>query len=393
MFQQRSGATIENKRGRPQPLSASGIAAVQPVRPVLAVLIPCFNEAATIGKVVGDFRTAVPWATIYVYDNNSTDDTVARAMAAGAVVRREGLRGKGNVVRRMFADIAADVYVLVDGDDTYDAAAAPLLIERLLADGLDMVNGRRTTDPQNIDAFRPGHRFGNWMLTVSATAIFGDRLSDMLSGYRALSRRFVKSCPCLAKGFEVETELTIHALELRMPLAELGTRYGQRPPGSSSKLHTLRDGFRILRTIVQLIKAERPLWFFSIIFAVLSLASVALAWPIIQTWRDTGLVPRLPTAVLATGMMLLAFLSMACGLILETVTRGRREAKRMTYLAIPMFEDTHPMSQRDELEIQGGAATKPEAEYGNDGGENRDHALDGRAVAQNSPAFLDPSEF
>jgi glycosyltransferase involved in cell wall biosynthesis len=305
--------------------------------PAVAITVPCYNEAGTIAKVVADFHAVLPGATIYVYDNNSTDDTAARAQAAGAIVRKEPLQGKGNVVRRMFADIDADVYVLVDGDSTYDAKAAPALVEQLVTEGLDMVNAQRVADSGDGKVFPPGHRLGNWILSTMVTTIFGNRLTDTLSGYRVFSRRFVKSFPCLAHGFEIEVELTVHALELCMPIKEARTHYGCRPSGSTSKLHTVRDGFRVLGTIVRLIKNERPLWFFASLFAALATCSIALSVPIVATWRETGLVPRLPTAVLATGMMLLAFLSFACGLILETVTRGRREIKRMQYLSIPLF--------------------------------------------------------
>jgi hypothetical protein len=290
----------------------------------VAVLIPCYNEEAAIEKVVADFRAALPEATIYVYDNNSRDRTVEQARAAGAIVRTEILQGKGNVVRRMFADVEADIYVLVDGDDTYHASSAPKLIAALLAGPLDMVNAARVTEIEA--AYRPGHRFGNLMLTTIVARIFGNRIGDMLSGYRVLSRRFVKSFPALASGFETETELTVHALELRMPIAEVG---------SVSKLRTYHDGFRILKTILIMVKEERPLQFFSVLFGLLVLASLGLAVPVLITYVETGLVPRLPTAILSTGLMLLAFLSLTCGLILETVTRGRREIKRMQYLAIP----------------------------------------------------------
>jgi glycosyltransferase involved in cell wall biosynthesis len=298
--------------------------------PSIAVLIPCLDEEAAVGAVVRDFRTALPAATVYVYDNGSTDRTVERAREAGAVVRREPLRGKGNVIRRMFADVSADVYVLVDGDDTYDAAAAPALVERLLADQLDMVNGARVTD--RADAYRAGHRLGNVVLTGAVSAVFGKRFGDMLSGYRVFSRRFVKSFPAIATGFEIETELTVHALELRMPVAEVETRYKERPAGSASKLSTWRDGFRILRTIVKLSKEERPLQFFSLIALLLALSSVGLAVPVFLEYERTGLVPRFPTAILSTGIMLCAVLSLACGLILDTVTRGRRELRRLHYL-------------------------------------------------------------
>ncbi|MEI8394576.1 MAG: glycosyltransferase [Rhodospirillaceae bacterium] len=300
---------------------------------IVAVLVPCYNEATAIETVVRDFRKALPNATVYVYDNNSKDDTVQVARAAGAIVRTEPLQGKGNVVRRMFADIEADIYVLVDGDDTYDAASAPRLISRLVDEQLDMVNGARVTEI--VAAYRPGHRFGNILLTTLVARIFGDRIGDMLSGYRAFSRRFVKSFPALSSGFEIETELTVHALELDMPLAEVKTPYKDRPVGSTSKLRTFHDGFRILRMILVLVKEERPLLFFSVLFALLVGASLVLAWPVIVTYLSTGLVPRVPTAILATGIMILAFLSLVCGLILDTVTRGRKEMKRLRYLEIP----------------------------------------------------------
>ena len=302
--------------------------------PIIAVLIPCHNEEAAIAKVVRDFRSALPTATVFVYDNNSTDRTMAVAAEAGAVVRSEPLQGKGNVVRRMFADIEADAYVLVDGDDTYDADSAPRLINLLLDDNLDLVNGARVASAQA--AYRPGHRFGNALLTGVVAQVFGNRLTDMLSGYRVFSRRFVKAFPALSAGFEIETEFTVHALQLRVPMAELETPYRERPPGSVSKLHTYSDGARILRTIVKLIKEERPLYFFSIAFALLALTSVVLAIPIVQTFMETGTVPRFPTAILSMGLMLLAFLSLASGLILDTVTRGRIEMKRLHYLSVPV---------------------------------------------------------
>lgn len=299
----------------------------------VAVLIPCYNEEATIGKVIADFRRSLPGAVIYVYDNNSKDRTIEIAHEAGAVVRTEPLQGKGNVVRRMFADIEADIYVLVDGDDTYDADSAPKMIQTLLDGPLDMVNGARVTEI--AEAYRPGHRFGNWLLTSMVAWVFGNRFKDMLSGYRVFSRRYVKSFPALASGFETETELTVHALELRMPTAEVPTPYKSRPEGSVSKLSTFKDGFRILWMIIVLIKEEKPMEFFSILAAVFALTSVGLITPIVIEFLETGLVPRLPTAVLSMGLMILAFLSMACGLILETVTRGRSEMKRMRYLNIP----------------------------------------------------------
>jgi glycosyltransferase involved in cell wall biosynthesis len=300
--------------------------------PVIAVLVPCFNEEAAVGAVVRDFQRALPQATVYVYDNNSTDRTSEVAHAAGAVVRFESLKGKGNVVRRMFADIEADIYVMVDGDDTYHAASAPKLIAALVERQLDMVNGARTTTIEA--AYRPGHRLGNVLLTGLVTAIFGKRTADMLSGYRVFSRRFVKTFPALSSGFEIETELTVHALELRMPIGEIATPYKDRPAGSQSKLSTFKDGFRILWMIGKLVKEERPMQFFALIALALALVSVGLAWPVVTTFISTGLVPRLPTAVLAMGLMILSFLSLACGLILETVTRGRREMKRLRYLEL-----------------------------------------------------------
>jgi glycosyltransferase involved in cell wall biosynthesis len=304
-------------------------------RPALrtAVLIPCRNEAIAIAKVVADFRAALPEATIYVYDNNSTDDTAAVARAAGAVVRHEPLQGKGHVIRRMFADVEADLYVLVDGDDTYDADAAPLLLHRLLEDGLDMVTGARVTDIEA--AYRPGHRLGNRVLTGIVAAIFGNRITDMLSGYRAFSRRFVKSFHALATGFETELEFTVHALELFMPIGDVRIQYRARPAGSTSKLRTWRDGLRILRAIIVLVKEERPLQFFSLCGLALLLAGLILGLPVVLEFLASGLVPRLPTAVLATGFVLLSFLAFASGLILDSVARGRKEMKRLAYLAQP----------------------------------------------------------
>ena len=304
-----------------------------PGAPRIAVLIPCYNEAVAIPRVVRDFRAALPDATIYVYDNNSTDGTADAARAAGAVVRGETLQGKGHVIRRMFADIEADLYVLVDGDDTYDASAAPAMIRLLLDNQLDMVNGARVTDVPL--AYRPGHRFGNTVLTALVCRIFGTRITDMLSGYRVFSRRFVKSFPALASGFETETEFTVHALELRMPVGEIPTRYKERPAGSASKLRTYADGLRILRTILVLVKEERPLQFFSLTGLILFTLGLGLGLPVVYEFLLTHLVPRLPTAVLATGLVLLSFLSLSCGLILDSVARGRKELKRIAYLAIP----------------------------------------------------------
>lgn len=310
--------------------SAAAMAALY--APRVAVLIPCFNEAASIASVVGDFREALPDATIYVYDNNSTDQTPELANAAGAIVRCEPLQGKGNVVRRMFADIEAEVYVLVDGDGTYDATSARAMVDELLSNSLDMVNGARvaTTDA----AYRRGHAFGNKLLTATVGGIFGSRIRDMLSGYRVMSRRFVKSFPALATGFETETELTVHALELRLPVAEMDTPYRSRSAGSTSKLRTYRDGLRILWTILRLVEAERPFQFFGAVAVALAISAIALAWPLLTVYLETGLVPRLPTAVLVTGMMLVAFVSFVAGLILDAVTHGRQEVKRLHYLAL-----------------------------------------------------------
>lgn len=297
----------------------------------IAVLVPCYNEEASIDKVVKDFRAALPTATIFVFDNNSTDKTAAIARAAGAEVFQEKHRGKGFVVRRMFADVDADIYVLVDGDATYDAPSARLMIERLIEGQLDMVVGSRVD--QNKAAYRAGHRTGNRVLSTFVAWVFGPTFNDMLSGYRVFSRRFVKSFPVLSGGFEIETELTVHALELGLPADEIETPYYARLEGSSSKLNTWRDGFRILLTIASLYRAERPLPFFTGLGLIAALVSIGLAIPIVVTFLETGLVPRLPTAVLATGLMLLAFLCGGIGLVLDTVTRGRREMKLLAYLS------------------------------------------------------------
>jgi glycosyltransferase involved in cell wall biosynthesis len=297
----------------------------------IAVLVPCYNEEAAIEKVVKDFRASLPGAAIFVFDNNSTDKTAAIARAAGAEVFEEKHRGKGFVVRRMFADVDADIYVLVDGDATYDAPSAGRMIKRLLDGRLDMVVGSRV-DQEKL-AYRAGHRAGNRILSGFVAWVFGPSFNDMLSGYRVFSRRFVKSFPVLSGGFEIETELTIHALELSLPVDEIETPYYARPEGSASKLNTWRDGFRILRTIVDLYRAERPLPFFAGLGLIAALVSVGLAIPVVVTFLETGLVPRLPTAVLATGLMLLAFLLAGIGLVLDTVTRGRREMKLLAYLS------------------------------------------------------------
>jgi glycosyltransferase involved in cell wall biosynthesis len=299
----------------------------------IAVLVPCFNEEAAVATVVADFRKVLPQAAIYVYDNNSRDRTVAVAREAGAEVRSETHQGKGHVVRRMFADIDADVYVLVDGDATYDAPSAPSMIEKLLSEHLDMVVGLRVD--QSVAAYRPGHRAGSWMLTSFLGQVFGQAFKDILSGYRVFSRRFVKSFPVLSDGFEIETELSVHALELALPVAEVATPYYARPEGSVSKLNTWRDGFRILGTILKLYRTEKPLRFFTAIGIFLMLVSVGLAIPLVVTYLEDGLVPRLPTAVLSTGLVIVAVLSISSGLVLDTVTRGRREMKLLAYLSQP----------------------------------------------------------
>jgi glycosyltransferase involved in cell wall biosynthesis len=296
----------------------------------VAVLVPCYNEEAAIAGVVQTFRAELPGSIVYVYDNNSTDNTVATARAAGAVVRRETHQGKGYVVRRMFADVDADIYVLVDGDATYDAPSARAMIALLVEEQLDMVVGARID--RDEAAYRRGHRAGNKLLTGVVQHIFGRSFSDMLSGYRVFSRRFVKSFPVLSGGFEIETELTIHALELELPVAEIGAPYYPRPSGSTSKLNTWRDGLRILFSILQIYRAERPLPFFSAIGLAFAIVAVGLAIPIFITYFEQGLVPRFPTAILSTGLMLAALLAFACGLVLDTVTRGRREIKLLAYL-------------------------------------------------------------
>ena len=299
----------------------------------VAVLVPCYNEEAAIAKVVTDFRAALPGATVYVYDNNSRDQTIARAIHAGAVVRSERRQGKGNVVRRMFADIDADIYVLVDGDDTYDAAASADMVDRLVEDGVDLLTARRVHT--QASAYRPGHVFGNKMLTGLTATLFNVNMPDMLSGYRVFSRRFVKSFPFTAEGFAIETELTIHAVRLMMPMAEMDTAYKERAVGSLSKLSTFKDGFRILGMIVYLAREERPLMFFSFIAMLFAAASLLIGLPVVSEFLKTGEVPRLPTAVLSMGLMVIASLAVTAGLILDTVTRGRWEAKRMAYLSIP----------------------------------------------------------
>lgn len=302
--------------------------------PRVAVLIPCFNEEATVAGVVREFQAALPGATIYVCDNASTDATAEHAGAAGAVVFEEPRAGKGNAVRRLFGAVEADVYVLTDGDETYDARVAPPLVERLIEERLDMVNVSRATEAADeAEAYRPGHQLGNRALNAVASSFFGDVFDDMLSGYRVFSRRFVKSFPAMSGGFEIETELTIHALSLRMPVAEVSAPYRARPEGSDSKLRTYRDGALILRTIGMMVKDEQPLRFFGAIAAVLVMAALMMAIPVFVDYARTGLVPRFPTAILASATMLLASLSFFAGLILDSVARGRLEARRMRYLS------------------------------------------------------------
>ncbi len=329
-------------------------------RPRIAVLIPCYNEEVAIGDTVRGFAAALPEATIYVYDNNSKDKTIERARQAGAVVRSENLQGKGNVVRRMFADIDADIYLMTDGDTTYDPTAARTMIDMLVDQNLDMVVGKRIHKAK--EAYRPGHVLGNRMLTGFLARLFGQRFTDILSGYRAFSRRYAKSFPALSAGFEIETELTVHALTLNLPVAEIETDYFERPAGSESKLNTYRDGVRILRVMLTLFKNERPLAFFSWMTLLLALLAVGLSIPVFVTYFETGLVPRFPTAILSSTMMLLAFLSLAVGLVLDTVTRGRREVKRLMYLALPSPQDGLGVIQRStsaELPAPATAAAPP----------------------------------
>lgn len=302
-------------------------------QPRIAVLLPCFNEEATIGATVAGFRQALPGAAVYVYDNNSRDRTCAVAAEAGAIVRSERQQGKGHVVRRMFADIDADVYIMADGDLTYDPASAPAMVRLLLTEQLDMVVGTRKHDA--AQAYRGGHVFGNRMFTGLLARLFGRSFSDIFSGYRVFSRRFVKSFPVLSSGFEIETEMSVHALELRMPVGEIESRYLARPQGSDSKLSTFRDGWRILKTIATLYRVERPALFFGLIGALLVVTALILSVPLIVTYVETGLVPRVPTAILVTGMVIVAVLCFFAGLILDTVTRGRREVRRLAYLALP----------------------------------------------------------
>lgn len=309
---------------------SSGDLGALPAGVRIAVLLPCYNEAGAIAQTVAEFRTALPQAAIYVYDNNSSDGSREIAIAAGAIVRQVRQQGKGHVVRRMFADVDADIYIMADGDATYEAAAAPAMIAMMLAENFDMVVGARKTEVEA--AYRRGHRLGNKMLTGLLKSLFGRSFTDILSGYRVFSRRFVKSFPVLSAGFEIETEMSVHALELAMPVAEKVTAYAARPEGSASKLSTYRDGWRILRTIITLYRVERPIWFFGLVGGLFAALAIGLSVPLLLTYLETGLVPRFPTAILATGMMIIAVLSFMCGLILDTVVRGRREVKRLAYL-------------------------------------------------------------
>jgi glycosyltransferase involved in cell wall biosynthesis len=311
-------------KAKPQPV-AQGLR--------VAVLLPCYNEEAAIVQTIAGFRAALPDADIYVYDNNSTDRTIEVAAQAGAITRSEKMQGKGNVVRRMFADVEADIYVMADGDATYDAAAAPEMVRKLLDEQLDMVVGARKSEVEA--AYRRGHALGNKLFTGLLASLFGRSFTDIFSGYRVFSRRFAKSFPALARGFETETEISVHALELAMPVGEVLTNYGARPEGSVSKLSTWRDGWRILKTIIHLYRIERPVLFYGSFSLFLVALAVVLAIPLAITYFQTGLVPRFPTAILTTGLMILAFLSFACGLILDTVVRGRREVRRLFYLSFP----------------------------------------------------------
>jgi glycosyltransferase involved in cell wall biosynthesis len=315
-------------------------------QPRIAVLLPCYNEEAAIAATIAGFQAALPGAAIYVYDNNSRDRTAEIAAAAGAIVRTERQQGKGHVVRRMFADIEADVYVMADGDLTYDPTSAPAMVDLLLAEELDMIVGTRRHEAK--DAYRGGHVLGNKLFTGLLSGLFGRSFTDIFSGYRVFSRRFVKSFPVLSSGFEIETEISVHALELRMPVGEVETAYGARPEGSESKLSTYGDGWRILKTIVTLYRIERPVLFFGMLGAVLTVAALLLSVPLVVTYLDTGLVPRFPTAILITGMIIIAVLCVFAGIILDTVTRGRREMRRLAYLAVP-----GPVTPRRRAEDRG----------------------------------------
>ncbi|MAJ90760.1 MAG: glycosyl transferase [Legionellales bacterium] len=299
----------------------------------IAVLLPCFNEEATVANVVKDFKRYIPEALIYVYDNNSSDNTIREAKEAGAIVRCEPSRGKGNVVRRMFADIEADIFIMSDGDGTYDISTSPALVQQLIDEQLDMIVGIRVPEE---GAHRKGHSFGNFIFNKIILFIFEDRYTDVFSGYRIFSKRFVKTFPTLSKGFEVETEICIHALDLNIPLKEVPVRYSKRVIGSESKLRTFSDGFLILRTIINMFKEVKPFTFFNIISAILMITAFFISYPLVITWIETGLVPRIPTAIIVMGLVVLSFICLTCGLILDCVARGRKEAKRLCYLTFPI---------------------------------------------------------
>ncbi|MDF2916398.1 MAG: glycosyl transferase family 2 [Microbacterium sp.] len=298
--------------------------------PTIAALVPCYNEELSIASVVRDLRAAVPEITVYVYDNASTDRTVEVARAAGAIVRSEERKGKGNVVRRAFADVEADIYVLIDGDDTYDAAALPEMIATLIEGPYDHILGVRNETTES--AYRPGHSLGNKGFNWLVGSIFGSDVSDMLSGYRVMSRRFVKSFPALSREFEIETELTVHAMSVRVPQAEVSVGFKDRPEGSESKLRTYHDGFRILNLIAQLVRHERPMFFYGVVASILVLIGILLGIPVVVDFFQTGLVPRLPSAVLALGVVLAGGLAASIGLILDGVLKARREVSRLNYL-------------------------------------------------------------
>lgn len=303
----------------------------------IAVILPCHNEELTVRPVVEGFRQALPEAEIYIFNNLSTDRTAEIAVEVGAHLRNVHLKGKGNVVRRMFADVDADIYVMADGDATYHAPSARQLIDMLIDQQLDMVVGARVeAEPAPGDTgitYRPGHRWGNKLLTGTVQQIFGGSFRDMLSGYRVFSRRYVKSFPAHSHGFEIETELNVHALELRMPCTEVDTPYGARPEGSASKLSTYRDGWRILKTIGRLVVSEKPLQFFGWLGAVLALVAIALAAPIVMEYSHTGMVRRFPTLGLVSAMVVCGGVSFVTGLILQAITLTRREIKQIAYLA------------------------------------------------------------
>lgn len=299
----------------------------------IAAIVPCHNEALAVGKVVADLKAAVPAMRVYVYDNNSTDGTDEIARAAGAIVRYEHSTGKGNVVRRAFSDIDADIYVMVDGDDTYEVGAVPEMIERLMSGPYDHVLGVR--EQVTDTAYRAGHEAGNRAFNVLVSKVFGMPVNDMLSGYRVMSRRFVKSFPALSREFEIETELTVHCANLRVPCAEVAVGFRDRPEGSESKLSTYRDGLKILRLILHLVRFERPVLFHSVLGALFVVVALILGIPVLVDYARTGLVPRLPTAVLASSIVLIGILLWMVGLILDAVAKSRREAARLNYLRLP----------------------------------------------------------